>query len=160
LDPVVFPARMDLLFQRNDLEGQPVGGHTDSHQTKPLEFADSVGEGLDDGVLDFRWLFNPQAVILRESVDEGWQAWLVVLIIEPLSVLALEGGLQRKGQEIPVGPGLKTDSAHHLVVGGVRLVLQDEIVFEKGEVGKNSEVSLAEMDNDSNLQNGIGIQMD
>jgi hypothetical protein len=84
----------------------------------------------------------------------------MVLAIEPLSVPALVGGLQRKGEQILVGPGLKTDSAHHLAVGGAQLVLKEEIVFEKGEVGKDNEVSLVEMDKDSNLKNGIGIQMD
>jgi hypothetical protein len=32
-----------------------------------------------------------------------------------------------------------------------------KIVFEKGKVGKDSEVSLTEMDKDNNLKNGVGI---
>ena len=65
-----------------------------------------------------------------------------------------------RSEKIPVGPGLKTDSAHHLAVGGDRLVLQEKIVLEEGEVEKDSEVSLVEMDKASNMKNGVGIQMD
>jgi hypothetical protein len=122
LDLAVFLARMNLLLQRNDSAGQPVGNHADSHQTESLELADSISTGLDDGGLSLSRLLDPRAVVLGESANEGWQAGLVVLVVESLSVPALERGLQRKGEEISVSTGLNTDSAHHMAVGGAQLV--------------------------------------
>jgi hypothetical protein len=58
----------------------------------------------------------------------------VVFTMEPLAIPALQIGLERKGEEILIGVSLYTNSANYLAVGGTRLILQEEIVFEKCEI--------------------------
>jgi ribosome-associated protein YbcJ (S4-like RNA binding protein) len=142
------------------LAAQPVGDHTDYRQTKSLELTDLVVECLDDGCPCPGRLLNPRVIVLGVSANKGRQAGLVVLTIEPLGVPALERGFQRKGQETPVGLSLNADSAHHLVVGGAQLVLQEKVVLEEGEVRKDGEVSVTEMDKNGDLKKGDVIQMD
>jgi hypothetical protein len=55
---------------------------------------------------------------------------------------------------------LYTDFTDYLVVGNTQLILQKEIIFEEHEIKRDCEVSLTEMDEISDLNNGIGIQMD
>jgi hypothetical protein len=83
----------------------------------------------------------------------------MVLVVEPLHMPALEGGLQREGKEILVHPGLNADSANHLAIGSTQLIFQKEVIFEKGKIRKVGETSLAEVDKDDDLENGDGIQM-
>jgi hypothetical protein len=45
-------------------------------------------------------------------------------------------------------------------VGGTRLILQEEVIFEKGEVRRNSEENLAKMDENNNLKNGVRVKVD
>jgi hypothetical protein len=84
----------------------------------------------------------------------------VILAIEPLGMPTLERSLKREGKEIPVCPGLNADSADHLAVGGTQLIFEEEIIFEKRETRKDGEVNLADMDENRNPKNGVGIQMD
>jgi hypothetical protein len=65
----------------------------------------------------------------------------VVLAIEPPSVPALKGGLQRKVKEISVRPGLDANPANYLAFGSAGLIFQEEIVFEELKVWEDGEVS-------------------
>jgi hypothetical protein len=42
---------------------------------------------------------------------------------------------------------------------GTRLIFQKEVIFEKGKIRRDGEVSLAEVGKDYDLENGVGIQM-
>jgi hypothetical protein len=55
---------------------------------------------------------------------------------------------------------LNTDFANHLAVGSTWLILQKEVVLEESEIGVDGEVSLAEVDEDGDLENRIRIKMD
>jgi hypothetical protein len=67
----------------------------------------------------------------------------MVLIMEPMRVPTLEGSFQVKNEKLLVHAGLDADIAHQLVLGGARLVFQDEIMLEEGKVWENGEVSIA-----------------
>jgi hypothetical protein len=49
LDPAVFPARVNLLLQREDTVGQPVSGHVDSSQAALFQEIYLVGQSRDIG---------------------------------------------------------------------------------------------------------------
>jgi hypothetical protein len=48
---------------------------------------------------------------------------------------------------------------YNFSVGCARLVLQEELVFEQGEVWRNPKISLTEMDKNGNLKNTDRVQM-
>jgi hypothetical protein len=56
--------------------------------------------------------------------------------------------------------GLKTYTPNNLLVSGTWLVFQEKIVFEQGKIGGNSKKYFIEMDEDGDLENIIGIEMD
>jgi hypothetical protein len=54
---------------------------------------------------------------------------------------------------------LDADTADHLLLGGARLIFQEEIVLEKKEIRENDEISLAQVDKDIDLKDRVWIQM-
>jgi hypothetical protein len=46
------------------------------------------------------------------------------------------------------------------ITDGSRLIFEEEIIFEKRKTRKDGEVNLADMDENNNLNNRVGIQMD
>jgi hypothetical protein len=46
------------------------------------------------------------------------------------------------------------------VIRGAQLIHQNDEILEKGEIRKDGEVSLTEVEKDDDLENVIGIQMD
>jgi hypothetical protein len=97
---------------------------------------------------------------LGESSYKGREARFMVLAVELGSMPSSERSLQRKVMEINVRAGLKTYTPMNLSVSGARLVFQEKIFLEQGKIRGNSKKWFIEMDNDINLKNGIGIEMD
>jgi hypothetical protein len=50
-------------------------------------------------------------------------------------------------------------AANNLSVIGARLILQEEVAFEQGEVWRHDEEDLTQMHKDSDLKNGVRVQM-
>jgi hypothetical protein len=60
-------------------------------------------------------------------------------------------------EEILICVGLYVDSIDDLMFGGTRLILQEEVILEECEIGRNCKVNLAEMDKNGDLKDAIGI---
>jgi hypothetical protein len=55
---------------------------------------------------------------------------------------------------------LKTYTPNNLSVSSARQVFLEKIVLEQGKIVGNSKNCFIEMDEDGDLKNGIGIEMD
>jgi hypothetical protein len=104
--------------------------------------------------------FTPSSLELVELAYKRREARFMVLTIKLGHMPSLERSLHRKVGEAGARAGLKTHTPNNLSVSGTRLVFQEIIVLEQGKIGGNSMKSFAEMDEDDNLKNGIGIEMD
>jgi hypothetical protein len=111
------------------------------------------------GKLEWSLLFAPRVVELRESAHKGREARLIILAIEPCPMPSLKRSLQGKIEEDRTRAGLETYAPNNRSVGGTRLVLQEKIVFEKWKVWRNPEETLAMMDENGDLNNGVRIKM-
>jgi hypothetical protein len=69
--------------------------------------------------------------------------------------LAHEGKIEEANMMV----GLETYAPNNLLIGVTRLELQEEIVLEKREVRRNPEEDLVEMDENSDLKNGVGVKV-
>jgi hypothetical protein len=58
-----------------------------------------------------------------------------------------------------VRASLDAYTANNLSVIGARLILQEEVAFEQGEVWRHDEEDLTHMHKDSDLKNGVRVQM-
>jgi hypothetical protein len=85
---------------------------------------------------------------------------LITWIQTRRSKIGFSTWIHRKLEEASTRAGLKTYTANNHMVSGTRLVFQEKKVLEQGKSGGNSKKSFAEMDEDGNLKNGIGIQID
>jgi hypothetical protein len=65
-------------------------------------------------------------------------ARFMVLTIKPGPMSSLERSLHRKVEEASTRAGLKTYTSNNLSVSGTRLIFQQKIVLEQGEIGGNS----------------------
>jgi hypothetical protein len=54
---------------------------------------------------------------------------------------------------------LKTHAPNDLLVGGARLILQEEVIFEQREIWRNPENSFTMMDENGDLKNRVGTEM-
>jgi hypothetical protein len=61
----------------------------------------------------------------------------MILIIEPYPMTSPQRDFQGKIEEASVRASLKTYAPNDLLVGGTRLILQEEIIFEQREVWRN-----------------------
>jgi hypothetical protein len=60
LDPTVFPARVNLLLQREDSVGQPVGNHADSIQVMLFHEIYLLGQRRNMGAFKGDRFFTPR----------------------------------------------------------------------------------------------------
>jgi hypothetical protein len=97
---------------------------------------------------------------LRESAYKGMEASFMVLAIEPGPMPSPEKSLQRKVEETSTRVGLKTYTPNNLSSSVARLVFQEKIVLEQGKIQGNSMKWFTKTDEDVDLMNGIGIEMD
>jgi hypothetical protein len=98
-DSAVLPARVNLLLQRDDSTGQPVGDHTDSSQAALCQEVNLVSQGYDMGEFKRSRLFTLGPLKFRESTYERREAGFVVLTVEPHPVSSLKGSLHREVKE-------------------------------------------------------------
>jgi hypothetical protein len=97
---------------------------------------------------------------LRETAYKGREARFMVLLIKRGHMPSPERSLQRKVEEANTRADLKTYTPNTLSVSGAWLVFQEKIVLEQGKIWGNSKESFTEMDEDDDLKNRIGIEMD
>jgi hypothetical protein len=88
---------------------------------------------------DLKWsrLFAPSSLELGEPAYEWREASFMVLAIEPCHMPSLKRGFHEKIKEASTRVSLKTYAPNDLSVGGTRLILQEEIIFEQRDVGRN-----------------------
>jgi hypothetical protein len=55
--------------------------------------------------------------------------------------------------------GLETYALNNLSVSGTRLILQEEVIFEKRKVRRNPDENLTKMDENGDLNNRVRINM-
>jgi hypothetical protein len=54
---------------------------------------------------------------------------------------------------------LKTYTLNNLLVGGTQLIFQEEVIFEQRKIRRNPEKSFTKRDENDNLNNRVGIEM-
>jgi hypothetical protein len=144
----------------DDSVGQPVGFHTNSNQATLLQEVNLVGQGRDMGEFERSRFFTPWPLKFRESANERGEARLMVLVVEPCHVPSLKGSLHWEVKEADARAGLETHTSDNLAVSGAWLVFEEKIIFEQGEIRRNAEKCLTEMDEDDDLKNGIRVEKD
>jgi hypothetical protein len=137
-----------------------MGGHVDSCQTLFFQVVDFVGPSYHLGEFELGELFTPSSVELEELAYKGRGILFMVFTIKPCPMPSPERSLHKKLEEASTRVGLKMYTANNHMVSGTRLVFQEKIVLEQGKTRGNSKKSFAEMDEDGDLNNGIGIQID
>jgi hypothetical protein len=117
------------------------------------------------GKLEWSRLFASSIVELEESAHEGREAGFMILTIEPCPVPSLKRGFQGRIEEASTRAGLETYTPNNLPVHGTRQVLQEarlvhqeEVIFEKREVRRNPEESLAKVDESGDLKNEVRVR--
>jgi hypothetical protein len=111
------------------------------------------------GKLKWSWLFAPSTIELRELAQEGREAGLMILAIEPCPVPSLKSSFQGKVEKADTRAGLETYEPNNLSVGSIQLILQEELVFEKRKVRRNLEKNLTKMDENGDLKNKVRVNM-
>jgi hypothetical protein len=74
-------------------------------------------------------------------------------------VPSLERSLHSQIQEAIVRALLEAYTANNLPFIGTRLILQQEIAFEHGEIWMDAEKCFAKMHKDNNLKYGVRVEM-
>jgi hypothetical protein len=136
-----------------------MGGHAHACQGFLFQEVDLVDQSSH--LRDFEWsrLFTLGSLELEELAYEGGEAGFVILAVELCSMPSSERIFHGKIKETNMRAGLEAYAPYNFSVGGARLVLQ-EVVFEEWEAWRNPMVSFIEMDKDSDLENGVRVQMD
>jgi hypothetical protein len=129
---------MNLLFQRDDSAGQPMGSYADSSQAMLFQEINFVGQDHDVGEFKRSRFFTPRPLKFRELAYERREAGFMVLALEPRPVPSLKGSLHRKVKEAGTREGLETHTPNNLAVSGTRLVLQEKVILEQSKVRRNS----------------------
>jgi hypothetical protein len=160
LESVVLPTRVNMLFQRDNSAGQPVGSHADSSQVVIFQEINLVGQGRDMREFKKSRFFTPQLLKFRESAYKGWEVGFMVLTVEPHPVPSPKGSLKRKVKEASTRVGLETHASDNLVVSDTRLVFQEKIILEQRTIMRNAKKCFTKMNEDGIMKNRIGIEMD
>jgi hypothetical protein len=84
----------------------------------------------------------------------------MIFAIEPLFVPSFERGFQGVVKEVTAQASLNTNTTNNLLVSNARLIFQEEIMLEQRKVGVYGEISLAQIDQDDDLENGVRVEMD
>jgi hypothetical protein len=138
LESAVLLARVNLLFQRGDLAGQPMDGHADSSQAALFQEINFVGQGPDMGEFKRSTFFNPRPLKFRESAYKRREAGFMVLAIEPRPMPSPKGSLHRKVKEASTRVGLETHTPNNLAVSSTLLVHQKKVILEQRKVRRIS----------------------
>jgi hypothetical protein len=125
LESSIFPTWVNLFLQREDSEGQPMGGHIDSSQALLFQVVDFVGQSCNLGELEWGRLFTLSPLELRELVNKGREARFMVLTIELRPMPSPERSLHGKIKEAGTRVSLKTHASNDLSVSGPLLIFQE-----------------------------------
>jgi hypothetical protein len=128
---------VNLFLQWLDSTGQPIGGHAHAGQAFIFQKIDYVDQSYH--LSGFKWsqLFTPGPLEFKKSDDEGVEEGFVVLAIEPCTVPSLERRFHRKIEKTSTRVSLEAYASYNFPVRGARLVLQEKVIFEQCEVGRN-----------------------
>jgi hypothetical protein len=157
LDSAILPTRVNLFLQGDNSAGQPVGGYIDSGQTVLFQGNNLVSQGSDMRKFERSGFFAPCPLKFRESAYKGRVAWFMVVIAEQRPMPSPKRGLHGKLKKADVRAGLETHTPNNLLVSGTQLIFQEKIVLEQREVRRDFKESLAEMDKNYDLKDGIQI---
>jgi hypothetical protein len=130
LESIVLPAQVNLLFQRDDSVGQPMGSHVDSSQAALIREINFVGQGHDVGELRRSRFFTPRPLKFWELAYKSREAGFIVLTVEPCPVPSQKGSLHMKVKEASARAGSETHAPDNLTVSGTRLVFQEKVILE------------------------------
>jgi hypothetical protein len=127
---------------------------------KPLfQEVDLVNQGNHLRCFERGRLFTPSSIELRKLAYEGREAGFMVLTVEPCSVPSSERIFQGEIKKTSTRAGLKAYASYNFSICCARLVFQEEVVFEQGEVWRNPKISLTKMDKDDDLKNRVRVKM-
>jgi hypothetical protein len=91
--------------------------------------------------------------------NKRWEARFMVLTIESVFMPSLEGSLHRKIKEVTMRERLDAYTTNDLPLSHTRLILQEKIMLEEGEVWGDGKVALAEMNKYGDLKNGVRVEV-
>jgi hypothetical protein len=160
LESIVLPAQVNLLFHRDDSTGQPMGGHADSSQATFFQEINLIGQGHDMGEFKRSRFFTARPLKFRDFVYKKREAGFVVLAVQPRPMPSPKGSLHWKVKEAGTRVGLETHALDKLAACGTRLVFQEKVILEQRKIKRNAKKCFVEMDEDGNLKNGVGIEID
>jgi hypothetical protein len=126
LGPVVLPAWVNLLLQREDSVGQSVGGHADCSQATLFQEINLVGQSHDMGEFKRGRFFTPRPLKFREPTYKRREVGFMVLTVEPCHVPSPKGSLHQKVKEASARVGLETHAPDNLTVSVTWLVFQEK----------------------------------
>jgi hypothetical protein len=137
-----------------------MGGHRNSSQAALFQEINFIGQGRDMGKFERIRFLTPRPLKFRKSAYKKREARFMVLTVEPCPVLSPKGSLHRKVKEAGVRVGLESHAPNSLTVSSAQLVFQEEVILEQRKNRRNSMECFTKMDEDSDLKNRIGIEMD
>jgi hypothetical protein len=134
----IFLTWVDLFFQGDDSTGRPMGGYVDSGQTALFQVISFVSQSSNMREFERCGFFSPSPLKFKESAYKGWEAWFVVLTVEPRLVPSPKRGLHGKFKETNARAGLKTHTPNNLLVSGTWLIFEEKIILEQREIRRDS----------------------
>jgi hypothetical protein len=137
-----------------------MGGHAHAYQAFLFQEINLIDQGGHLWSFEWSGLFTPSPLELRESSHEGRETRFMVLIVEPCSMPSSEGILQGKVEETSTRLSLLTYTAYDFLICGARLVFQEKIILEQGKVWRNPKIRFVEVDKNSDLKDGVRVEMD
>jgi hypothetical protein len=83
----------------------------------------------------------------------------MIFVVKPRFMTSLKGGLHRKIKEVTARVSLDAYTTDNLPLSSARLILQEEILFERREISMYRKEDFAQMDKDDNLEDGVRVEM-
>jgi hypothetical protein len=133
--------------------------HTPVKSHLPFRVTDSSSQGSYDEEFGSHGFLHPVSIVFRESADEGWEAGFIVFVVKLGFMLSLDPSVHRKIKEVTARVSLDAYTTDDLPASSARLVFQEEIMFEQGEVRMNNKENLTQMDEDDDLENLVRVKV-
>jgi hypothetical protein len=105
-------------------------------------------------------LFTPGPLKFRESAYERGEAGFMFLAIEPCPMPSPNRSFHWEVEKADVTAGLEVHTPDNLAVISARLIHQEKVVLEQREVRRNAKKCFTKVDKNSDLKNGIRVEMD
>jgi len=106
------------------------------------------------------WLLRPAILVLHNLIDVASNGRMTLLHIKPPGIPPLQRGIQQHSNVLAHHPimELQIYTTDHFGTAPA-LLLQLEQVSEEVEVGKNSKKRLTKLDENGDVQDGVGMQI-